>query len=100
MVKILLLVAFYFTFPLGIIYLCKRWSFLKKLGSIVLAYGFGLVLGSIGILPQGSDAYHLALQGRAALPDTEMQALLASGTISEVIVMLTELLQHRILLYL
>lgn len=83
MVKILLLVAFYFTFPLGIIYLCKRWSFLKKLGSIVLAYGFGLVLGSIGILPQGSDAYHLALQGRAALPDAEMQALLASGTISE-----------------
>jgi uncharacterized membrane protein len=83
MVKIILLVLFYFTFPLVIIYLCKRWSVLKKLGSIVLAYGFGLLLGSIGILPQGSDAYRLALQGRAALPDTEMQALLASGTISQ-----------------
>ena len=83
MIKIILLVLFYFTFPLVIIYLCKRWSFLKKLGSIVLAYGFGLILGSIGILPHGSEEYRLALQGRAALPETEMQALLASGTISQ-----------------
>jgi uncharacterized membrane protein len=83
MIKIVLLVLFYFTFPLVIIYLCKRWSILKKLGSIVLAYGFGLILGSIGILPQGSNAYHLALQGRAAIPDTELKALLDSGTISQ-----------------
>lgn len=54
-----------------------------KLGSIVLAYGFGLIFGSIGIMPQGSDAYRLALQGRAALPDTEIQALMASGTLNQ-----------------
>jgi uncharacterized membrane protein len=83
MIKLILLVLFYFTFPLVIIYMCKRWSILKKLGSIVLAYGFGLIFGSIGILPQGSDAYRLALQGRAALPDTEMQSLLAAGTLSQ-----------------
>lgn len=83
MIKIMLLVLFYFSFPLLIIYMCKRWSPLKKLGSIVLAYGFGLVLGSIGLLPQGSDAYKMALQGRAALPGTEMEALLASGSISQ-----------------
>ena len=83
MIKILLLIIFYFTFPLVIIYMCKRWSVLKKLGSIVLAYGFGLILGSIGILPHGSEAYRLDLQGRAAIPDTEMQALLGSGTISQ-----------------
>ncbi len=81
--KIILLVLFYFTFPLIIILICKKWSILKKLGSIVLAYGFGLILGSIGILPHGSDAYRLALQGRAALPETEMQTLLSSGTISQ-----------------
>jgi hypothetical protein len=56
---------------------------LKKLGSIVLAYGFGLLLGSFGILPHGSDAYRLALQGRAALPKPEMETLLGSGTISQ-----------------
>jgi uncharacterized membrane protein len=83
MIKILLLILFYFTFPLVIIYMCKRWSVLKKLGSIVLAYGFGIVLGSIGILPQGSDAYRLALQGKAALPKPEIEALLASGTITQ-----------------
>ena len=49
----------------------------------MLAYGFGLILGSVGILSHGSDAYRLALQGRAALPKPEMEALLASGTISQ-----------------
>jgi uncharacterized membrane protein len=83
MIKIILLILFYFTFPLVIIYICKRWSILKKLGSIVLAYGFGLIFGSIGILPQGSDAFHLALQGRTALPKPEIEALLASGTINQ-----------------
>jgi len=83
MVKIVFLLILYFTFPLVIIYMCKKWSPLKKLGSIVLAYGFGIVLGSSGILPQGSDPYKLALQGRAALPGTEMEALLAAGTISQ-----------------
>jgi uncharacterized membrane protein len=83
MIKIILLVIFYFAFPLVIVYMCRKWSTLKKLGSIVLAYAFGLILGSSGILPQGSDSYKLALQGRAALPGTEMEALMASGTISQ-----------------
>jgi uncharacterized membrane protein len=83
MFKIILLIIFYFAFPLVIIYLCKRWSILKKIGSIVLAYGFGILLGSVGILPSGSDAYKLALQGRAALPQLEMETLLDSGTISQ-----------------
>ena len=48
----------------------------SKDGSIVLAYGFGLIIGSTGILPQGSDGYKLALQGKAALPRTEVEALL------------------------
>jgi uncharacterized membrane protein len=63
--------------------MCKKWSGLKKLGSIVLAYAFGLILGSSGVLPQGSDSYKLALQGRAALPGTELEALMAAGTISQ-----------------
>ena len=83
MVKIILLIFFYFAFPLVIILMCKRWSVLMKLGSIVLAYGFGLLFGSIGMLPRGSEAYNLALQGRASVPVTEMEALLASGTITE-----------------
>ena len=83
MIKIVLLVIFYFAFPVVIIYLCKRWSFLQKMGSIVLAYGFGLLLGSAGILPRGSDGYRMALQGKAALPKTEVESLISQGRATE-----------------
>ncbi|MGQ9621380.1 MAG: DUF819 family protein [Bacteroidales bacterium] len=83
MIKIVLLLLFYFTFPLIIIYLCKRWSFFKKLGTLAVAYGFGLLLGTSGILPEGSASYMKALQGRAALPGEEMKVLLTSGQITE-----------------
>jgi uncharacterized membrane protein len=49
------------------------------LGSIVLAYAFGLLIGSIGILPRGSSGYHLALQGRAAIPRPELETLVRQG---------------------
>ena len=82
MVKLIVLVLFFLTFPLVIIHLCKRWSVLKKLGSIVLAYGFGLIIGSIGIIPKGSEAYKMALQGRSSLPKQEVLALLMSKSIT------------------
>ena len=82
MVKLLILIFLDLAFPLVIIYMCKKWPVLKKLGSIVLAYGFGLVLGSTGIIPRGGEAYQLALQGRAFLPKPEMETLLGSGTIT------------------
>lgn len=80
MLKLAILVIFYFTFPLVIIYMCKKWSILKKVGSIVLAYGFGMLFGSTGILPQGSDAYKMAIgQGKAAIPMAEMNELVGMG---------------------
>lgn len=81
MIKIALLVLFYFMFPLIIIYLCKRWSVLKKLGTIVLAYGFGLLLGSSGFFPEGSNQYKLALQGKASLPGAEIERMINEGLI-------------------
>lgn len=83
MIKIILLIVFYLCFPLVIIYMCKRWSFFKKLGSIVLAYGFGLLLGSSGLFPQGSGPYRLALQGKSAIPAAEMQKMIDDGTLPE-----------------
>jgi uncharacterized membrane protein len=83
MVKIILLVIFYFTFPLVIINLCKRWSVLQKLGTIVLAYGFGLLLGSSGLFPEGSPQYKIALQGKTALPGKEVERLISAGVIHE-----------------
>ncbi len=82
MIKIVLLVLLYFFFPLVIILLCRKWPLINKLGSIVLAYGFGLLLGTTGILPSGSDSYNFALQGRLSIPETEFQTLLSEGRIS------------------
>jgi uncharacterized membrane protein len=83
MIKIVLLVIFYFTFPILIIYACKKWSILQKLGTIVLAYGFGLLFGSLGILPHGSEGYKLALQGKGSLPKEEMELLIKQGKATE-----------------
>jgi uncharacterized membrane protein len=83
MIKIVILVFVYFTFPLVIIYICRRWSLFKKLGSIVLAYAFGLLLGTSGILPRGSDNYYLELHGKASMSGTQVESLIASGAIKD-----------------
>ncbi len=82
MVKIGLLILFYFTFPLLIIFLCKKWTVLQKLGTIVLAYLFGLMLGTSGIFPDGSQQYIISLQGRPSIPTAEMVQLVKEGTLS------------------
>lgn len=80
MIKFILLVLFYFFFPLVIIFLCRRWSLLAKLGTIVLAYAFGLIVGTSGIIPDGSKEYKLSRQGRpGGIPKAEIEALVSDG---------------------
>jgi uncharacterized membrane protein len=83
MIKLVLLVIFYVTFPLIIIYMCRKWSFFRKLGTIVLAYFFGLLIGNVGLLPTGSEDYRFALQGRSAIPKAEVEELLTTGEPNE-----------------
>ncbi len=78
-IKLILLGVFYFAFPLVIILLCRKWTLLKKLGTIVLAYLFGLLLGSSGIFPEGSDGYALALQGNAKINGKVLESLISEG---------------------
>lgn len=56
---------------------------MQKLGTISLAYGFGLLLGSIGLFPEGSNEYKQKLQGRAALPKNEIENMISNGTLPE-----------------
>jgi len=79
MIKMILLALFYFFFPLIIIFLCKRWTFLQKFGTIVLAYAFGLLIGTAGILPQGSEGFKFALQNEPSLSKPVLEALIAEG---------------------
>ncbi len=52
--SLFLLALFYLFFPIFIIYLCHKFPIVNKIGSVLLAYGFGLVLGNLNILPEGS----------------------------------------------
>jgi uncharacterized membrane protein len=79
MITIILLVLFYLLFPLVIIFLCKKWSFLRKFGTIVLAYLFGLIIGTSGIFPKGSEGYRLALQNEPSLKKPVLEALITEG---------------------
>jgi uncharacterized membrane protein len=77
------LLFFFLLFPLVIIYLCRKWSLLAKLGTIVLAYGIGLMIGSAGIIPRGSENYRAELQGKPALESKVMESLISEGKIQE-----------------
>jgi len=46
--------VFYLLVPAIILFLCKKSSLVKKIGSIVVAYGVGILMGLSGILPEGS----------------------------------------------
>jgi len=47
--------AFYLLSPALILYLCHKFPLINKLGSVLVAYIFGLLLGSSGLIPEGSD---------------------------------------------
>lgn len=54
MIPIPALLAFYFLGPALILWLCQRFPLVNKVGSVILAYLFGIILGNSGLLPQGS----------------------------------------------
>lgn len=45
------MLLFYLVCPVVVIFLCKRFSVLNKLGAVVVCYVLGLIVGNIGILP-------------------------------------------------
>ncbi|MEA3495501.1 MAG: DUF819 family protein [Bacteroidota bacterium] len=49
-----LLILFYIFTPVLILYFCKRYSVIRKVGSILIAYIIGLIIGNIGVLPENS----------------------------------------------
>jgi len=43
---------FFVLFPVLVIYLCQRFSFLNRLGSVVICYAVGILIGNINVLPE------------------------------------------------
>jgi uncharacterized membrane protein len=50
-----ILVLFFLLSPLLILRLCHRYSLLSKIGSVVIAYVIGFVIGNLGLLPLIDD---------------------------------------------
>ncbi len=87
----ILLVLFYFLFPVFIIYLTQKLTFLKKVGAVVLAYFFGLLLGNIGLIPRAGAEFRAILKDKAYLPGEEVLHLLNQGLIDQ-----TDILANQI----
>jgi uncharacterized membrane protein len=83
MVKLALLIMFYVLFPMVLIWVTGKSSLLKKVGTIVLAYAIGILIGNIGLLPKGSESFRDALHGRSYIPKAEIGELVSMGALSE-----------------
>ncbi len=57
----IILILVFVIAPVIIIYLESRFSVVKKIGAVLICYGVGLIIGNIGILPEGAFEYQNTL---------------------------------------
>ncbi len=55
------LIVFFLTAPIIILQLEKHYSIVKKVGAVMACYGIGIIIGNIGILPEGIEKYQILL---------------------------------------
>lgn len=46
------LIAIFCLVPAGVLWLCRRFSLLNKIGPVLILYGIGLLIGNIGLMPE------------------------------------------------
>jgi len=83
MLTMILLVLFYLLFPVVIILICRHWTLAGKIGTIVIAYAIGLLIGTSGIFGEGSTEYKKALLGRSSIPSAEMEVMMNEGRLTD-----------------
>jgi uncharacterized membrane protein len=76
------LIIFYLGFPIVIIYATQKVSFFNRVGAVVLAYIFGLIVSSLGLLPRASNQLKAALEGKSNLSSDKIRELLDQGAIT------------------
>jgi uncharacterized membrane protein len=88
------LTVIYWLFPLLIIHLCHKYKWIGKIGEVILAYVFGLILGHSGLITPETDLLReilIALTIPIAIPlmlfgtDVKMWFKLAPKTISALV---------------
>jgi uncharacterized membrane protein len=85
MLSLILLSLFCLTFPVFLIWLTKKYSFLNKIGAIVMAYATGILIANVGLMPRAGDAYREATigQNRSYIPKTEAVQMADAGILTE-----------------
>jgi uncharacterized membrane protein len=85
MLNLVILIVFYVTLPLILIWLTTKYAFFKKLGAVVLAYALGIIIANIGVLPKLSEAFlrETVAKDRPYIPKTEADKLYTAGTLTE-----------------
>jgi uncharacterized membrane protein len=86
-----LLIIFYLVAPVSLIYLCQISKTLNRIGSIVLAYAIGLLVGNTGIFPRPGDRFTEFLGSRTVMPQDELMQYFETGMITE-----TDLIANQI----
>jgi uncharacterized membrane protein len=80
---LILLIAFYVLAPIFILYLCFKYPSVNKIGPVILAYIFGLILGNIGILPSMDNFLNDYLVTNPKVTNQEVEDMLNRSMISE-----------------
>jgi uncharacterized membrane protein len=85
MINLIILIVFYVTFPLFLIWLTIKYPFFKKIGAIVMAYGIGIIIANVGILPEASEAFRddTISKDRPFIPKSEIVEMVAAGILPE-----------------
>lgn len=81
-ITLIALALFYVLTPILILHLCHRFPFVNKLGSVIIAYLIGLLLGNIGLLPGMGTVLNEYMLLHPKASEQEIAALLAAGDIS------------------
>jgi uncharacterized membrane protein len=71
----------YFLTPLLISYLCYKNKKLNKIGSVILTFIFGIIIGNIFIIPLESNAYRNLLTNRTFIQRNDAIELFQQGVI-------------------
>ena len=80
--KILIILAF-LLLPILIIYITGKSKFANRIGAILIAYGVGLLIGNIGLIPHPGDYLNHYITANSGVSLADVQQLYAQGLIAE-----------------
>lgn len=80
---LLVLLFFYMLSPALILWLCRKFPFLEKLGPVIIAYIFGLILGNSNLLPQMGSFLNEFILINLKASQEEIEGLFFNGQITE-----------------